>query len=73
MIGSNNVGGCGRRELLFHERFAMKTKTQILVALILFAVIDTVIPLPITAFFLIFVFYAKPPWFLAQVTRVYRS
>jgi hypothetical protein len=51
----------------------MKMKTQILVALILFAVIDTVIPLPITAFFLIFVFYAKPPWFLTQVNRLYRS
>ena len=51
----------------------MKTKTQVLVALILFAVIDTVIPLPITAFFLIYVFYAKPPWFLDGVNRIYRS
>jgi hypothetical protein len=51
----------------------MKTKTQILIALILFAVIDTFVPLPITAFFLIYVFYARPPWFLEEVRRIYRS
>jgi hypothetical protein len=51
----------------------MKTKTQILLALILFAVIDTIIPLPITAFFLIYVFYSKPPWFLEVVNRIYRD
>ena len=50
----------------------MKTKTQIFIALILFAVIDTVIPLPITAFFLIYVFYSKPPWFIDGVNRIYR-
>ncbi len=51
----------------------MKTRTQVIVALVLFAVIDTVIPLPITAFILIYVFYARPPWFLEGVNRIYRQ
>lgn len=51
----------------------MKEKTQVLVALVLFAVFDTAIPLPITACFLIYIFYAKPSWFLELVNRIYRS
>jgi hypothetical protein len=51
----------------------MKTQTKVLLALILFALFDTVIPIPITAFFLIYVLYAKPTWFLEEVHRIYRS
>jgi hypothetical protein len=51
----------------------MKTKTGVLVALIFFGIIDTLIPIPITVFFLIYVFYAKPPWFLDEVHRIYRG
>jgi len=49
----------------------MKTNSKILIYLILFAIIDTIIPVPITAIMLIYVLYEKPDWFKNLVTRVY--
>jgi len=51
----------------------MKTSRKILICLILFATIDTVIPVPITAIILIYVLLEKPPWFEKLVKQVYQS
>ncbi len=55
------------------ERHGLSTRTQILIYLILFAIIDTVIPVPITAIILIMALYQKPPWFKDWVDEIYRS
>ncbi len=49
----------------------MKAGTKILIYLILFALIDTVIPVPLTALLLIYVLFEKPPWFVKLVKEVY--
>jgi len=51
----------------------MKTSRKILIYLILFAVIDTVIPVPITAIILIYVLLEKPDWFEKLVGQIYQS
>lgn len=51
----------------------MSTKTQILIYIIMLAVFDTIIPIPITALVLIHVLYQKPRWLIAWVEEVYRS
>ena len=51
----------------------MSTKTQILIYILVVAVFDTIIPIPITALVLIHVLYQKPPWFKAWVEEIYRS
>ncbi len=51
----------------------MKTTTRMILYLILFALIDTVIPIPITAIILIYVILEKPPWFKELVTELYTS
>ena len=50
----------------------MSTRTQILAYLILLAIIDMVIPIPITALVLIMVLFQKPKWFKDWVEKVYR-
>ncbi len=47
-------------------------KTQILINLIVLAIIDTVVPIPITAMVLIMVLFQKPKWFKDWVDRIYR-
>jgi len=49
----------------------MKTTNKILICLIIFAIIDTVIPIPLTALLLIYVLKEKPAWFKNLVTRIY--
>jgi hypothetical protein len=49
----------------------MKTSNKILIYLIIFAIIDTAIPIPITAILLIYVLTEKPAWFKNLVTRIY--
>jgi len=49
----------------------MKSNTQLLISLIGLAVIDTVVPVPITALILMYVWSQKPPWFKDLVARVY--
>ena len=51
----------------------MSTYTKTLLYLVILAVIDTVIPLPITAGILIYVLLNKPPWFRDLVTKIYAS
>ncbi len=50
----------------------MSTKTKGLVAVILLALCDTVIPIPITALGLIYVMLQRPDWFRAWVEQFYR-
>lgn len=51
----------------------MKTNRKILIYLILFAIIDTVIPVPITAVIMIYVLLEKPAWFKKLVGDIYQS
>ena len=51
----------------------MKTNKKILIFLILFAVIDTVIPIPFTTIMLIYVLLEKPEWFKDLVEQVYKA
>ena len=50
----------------------MSLKTQILINLIVLAIVDTVIPIPITAMLLIMVLFQKPKWFKDWADRIYR-
>lgn len=50
----------------------MSPKTQILIYLIVMAVFDTIIPIPIAAMVLIMVLFQKPGWFREMVDVVYR-
>ncbi len=51
----------------------MKTRTKILIYLIIFALVDLVIPVPITAILLIYVLFEKPDWFKELVSEIYSS
>ena len=51
----------------------MSPKTQVLICLALLAVLDAVIPIPITAMGLIMVLFQKPQWFKEWVEKIYRS
>jgi len=50
----------------------LSIKTQILIYLALLAVIDAVIPIPITAMGLLMVLFQKPRWFKEWVEKIYR-
>lgn len=51
----------------------MKSETMILIYLIVFALFDTVIPIPFTAILLIYVLTAKPKWFKDLVRDIYKG
>ena len=51
----------------------MTIKTKCLIGLILLAVVDMVIPLPIIGVLLIYVLLQRPPWFKNVVTEIYSS
>jgi hypothetical protein len=51
----------------------MSIRTQILIYIVVLAVFDTIIPIPITALVLIHVLYQKPQWFRQWVDEIYRS
>jgi hypothetical protein len=51
----------------------MALTTKILVFILVLAVFDTIIPIPITSFVLIYVLYQKPAWFRDWVEQIYRS
>jgi hypothetical protein len=55
-----------------HREAALSIKTQILIYLALLAVLDAVIPIPITAMGLIMVMFQKPRWFKEWVEKIYR-
>ncbi len=51
----------------------MKSNTKILIYLIVFAILDMIIPIPFTTILLIYVLLEKPLWFKKLVTEVYVS
>lgn len=51
----------------------MSLRTQILIYLVLIAILDTVIPVPITAIVLMYVLFQKPVWFRQWVDAIYRG
>ena len=51
----------------------MSLKTQILIYLIVIAILDTVIPIPITAMGLMYILFQKPAWFRQWVDKIYIS
>ncbi len=51
----------------------MKTTTKILIFLIVLALADIFIPIPIATFMLIYILYQKPIWFKDLVEEIYRS
>ena len=55
------------------KKIKMKTSRKTLIYLILFAIIDSVIPVPITAIILIYVLLEKPDWFEKLVGQIYQS
>jgi hypothetical protein len=58
----------------FSQRITkVSLKTQILINLVVLAVVDTVIPIPITAMVLIMVLFQKPKWFKDWADRIYRG
>lgn len=51
----------------------MSTKTRVLIYILVLAVFDAIIPIPVTALVLVHVLYQKPKWFREWVEEVYRS
>ena len=51
----------------------MTIKTKCLIGLILLAMVDMVIPLPIIGALLIYILLQRPPWFRNVVTEIYSS
>ena len=51
----------------------MRVNTKMLVYLIVLAVLDMVIPIPLTALILIYVILEKPPWFMNWATDIYKT
>jgi len=49
----------------------MTIRTKCLITLILLAMVDTVIPLPIIGAILIYVLLQRPPWFRNVVADIY--
>jgi len=51
----------------------MKLKAKLIVALILIAVVDMVIPIPFTAILLLYVVIERPPWFKTWTLDIYNG
>ena len=51
--------------------YAMSVRNQYILGLILFAVIDAIIPIPFAEITLIYVLIKRPNWFREMVDRVY--
>ena len=52
----------------------MNKKSKLLLAVVLFGVIDAIVPFfPILALVLIYVVLEKPPWFLETVQEIYNG
>jgi len=49
----------------------MKKNTNTLIGLLVLALIDTLIPFPITAVVLLYVLWQRPEWFRTLVSDVY--
>jgi len=70
--GFNTRWGYQTKNRLSQRTKNVSLKTQILINLIVLAIVDTVIPIPITAMVLIMVLFQKPKWFKDWVDRIYR-
>ena len=64
--------GCGHLSMP-KNLVRMSLITKLLVSLIVLAIIDVVIPIPIATIILIYVIFQKPDWFLEMVNEVYGS
>jgi len=51
----------------------MELKKKIIIYLILFALIDTIIPIPIMSLLLLYMVLEKPPWFKNLVSDIYKT
>jgi hypothetical protein len=51
----------------------MKFTTRLLIYLVPLAIIDTIIPVPITCLLLIYIVLERPPWFQEYVKQVYEG
>ena len=51
----------------------MSIKTKSVIVLIIFGIVDVVIPIPILALFLIYVVLQRPPWFPDVVRQIYHT
>lgn len=51
----------------------MKLKGKLIIALILIAVVDMVIPIPFTAILLLYVVLERPPWFKTWTLDIYNA
>jgi len=51
----------------------MRANTNILIYLIIFALLDMIIPVPFAAILLIYVLLEKPLWFKKLVAEVYKQ
>lgn len=49
----------------------MNTKNKLLIYLIILAIVDTFIPIPIMTLTLIYVLLEHPPWFKKYVDEIY--
>ena len=51
----------------------MKMETKLILQLLLFALFDIIIPIPMVAAILIYVVMTKPDWFRDLVNRIYAA
>jgi hypothetical protein len=51
----------------------MSLNSKILLYLIVFAVLDMIIPIPFSALLLIYVLVERPSWFIDLVNDIYKS
>jgi hypothetical protein len=51
----------------------MNIKTKTLIGLVIFSIIDMVIPIPILGIVLVYAVLQKPPWFLEMVREIYKT
>ena len=49
----------------------MTENTKTLLCLVILGAVDTIIPIPITAIWLIYVLFRKPAWFKKRVEQIY--
>jgi len=66
---SKRCKGCKTR--FYKGGSRLSKQTQLIIFLILLAIVDTVIPVPITALVLIMVVFQKPGWFRDMVDTIY--
>ena len=51
----------------------MNIKTKTIIGLVIFSIIDMVIPVPILGILLFYIVMQKPPWFTELVSEIYES